>query len=165
MQPMVERTSPRPVRRAGFTLIELLLVVMLLGMVAGLAAPRVSALLPRLRVEDAGQQMVDAVRTAQTWATDHGSTLVIEYDLDEQAVRLLAAGTPPEQMPTLEPLPRGVRLTRVRLSADSEVRYGMARVSVYAGGYVRPHQVELCEPEAGRVVVNAYGTVTRPREN
>lgn len=165
MRPSAETVRPRPIRRTGFTLIELLLVVMLLGMVAGLAVPRLAGLLPRLRVEDAGQQIVDAVRTAQTWATDHGGTVLIEYDMDEQAVRLKAPGTPPEQMPTLEPLPRNVRLSRVRLSADSEARYGTARVPVYGGGFVRPHQVELVEPQAGRVTVNAYGTVTRVRED
>ncbi len=165
MQSMARKGSSGARRNSAFTLIELLLVAVVLGMAAGLAAPRLSALLPRLRLQDGGRHVIDAVRTAQTWATDRGSDVVIEYDLVAREVRLVAAGAPAEDMPRLPALPEGVRLSGVRLAADSRVTEGVATVRVHAGGYVRPHQVELFEPKAGRLLVDVHGAMARIRRD
>jgi prepilin-type N-terminal cleavage/methylation domain-containing protein len=56
------RSTPRTALRAGFTLIELCMATVMLGVLAGTAAPRVAAQLARARVAQA------AAVTAPIWS-------------------------------------------------------------------------------------------------
>jgi prepilin-type N-terminal cleavage/methylation domain-containing protein len=115
--------------RSAFTLIEVMLVVVIIGIIAGIAAPRVAALMPRVGLRAAARQIVDDVRAAQAYAADRGRTVMLRY-----------------------PLPDGVRLAQVASSAG-----GAVRVAVFPSGYVAPHRVELESGAAGRMTVEFSG--------
>lgn len=138
-------------RRSGFTLIELMLVVVLLGVVAAIAAPRVAALIPRVGLQCAARQIADDVRAAQAYAVDRCRTVTLVYGLGGGTVSIEATdpGAPP---PALDPLPEGVSIAQVA-SATS----GTVRVAVFPSGYVAPHRVQLEGAGAGRMVIDFSG--------
>ncbi|MFO8006997.1 MAG: prepilin-type N-terminal cleavage/methylation domain-containing protein [Candidatus Brocadiia bacterium] len=140
--------------RAGFTLIELLLVSALLGVAAAVVAPRVGALLPVMRLRDAGRQVADTLRTARARAADAGRAVAVEYDLTEGTVRVLSASEQPEEERPPDPLPVDVSIVAVYLPETSPLTSGTARVSVLPSGYVSPHSVELGDGRR-RVVVES----------
>jgi len=144
-------------RRSAFTLIELLLVVMLLGVIAALAAPRVTAMVPRVSLQGAARQIADDARTAQAFAADRGRIVTLEYDLAHASVRLSIAGGGPDA-PRLEPLPEGVFIGRVGSSTS-----GAARMAVFPSGYVTPHEVDLVSAGGGRLTVEFSGLRTAVR--
>jgi prepilin-type N-terminal cleavage/methylation domain-containing protein len=137
--------------RSAFTLIEVMLVVVIIGIIAGIAAPRVAALMPRVGLRAAARQIVDDVRAAQAYAADRGRTVMLRYGVTEGTVSIETAdaGAPP---PVLDPLPDGVRLAQVASSAG-----GAVRVAVFPSGYVAPHRVELESGAAGRMTVEFSG--------
>lgn len=51
-------SSPHISREDGFTLLELIIVIALIGIISGIAAPQVSGVIPGYRVKSASQQIV-----------------------------------------------------------------------------------------------------------
>ncbi len=143
--------------RCGFTLIELMMVVIVLGVIAAIAAPRVAAIMPRVGLQAAARQVVDDVRAAQAYAIDRGCRVTVVYEVDEGTVGIEAVdeAAPP---PTLDPLPGGVSIARV-----ASTRSGTVRVAVFPSGYVAPHRVELQGAGAGRMTVEFSGLGVKVR--
>jgi prepilin-type N-terminal cleavage/methylation domain-containing protein len=69
---------------AGFTLIETLLVVALVGVLAGISAPVVSAGLDRYEVISTSQQIAGTIRTARLQAVGRNMILRVRFDFPEQ---------------------------------------------------------------------------------
>ncbi|MBI4888900.1 MAG: prepilin-type N-terminal cleavage/methylation domain-containing protein [Acidobacteria bacterium] len=65
---------------AGFTLIEALIVVALIGVMAAIAAPAVTAGIDRYTILSAGQQVVSTIRTARVQAVATNMILVVRFD-------------------------------------------------------------------------------------
>lgn len=68
---------------SGFTLIETLLVVAVIGVLAGITAPVVSAGMDRYEVISASQQVAGAIRTARYQAVGRNMVLRVRFDFPE----------------------------------------------------------------------------------
>jgi prepilin-type N-terminal cleavage/methylation domain-containing protein len=68
--------------RAGFTLIELMIVVVIVGVLAGIAAPIYTANLPKKAMTSEGVALLGSVRTAQrAYHAEHDSYCLTTSDL------------------------------------------------------------------------------------
>jgi prepilin-type N-terminal cleavage/methylation domain-containing protein len=68
---------------AGFTLIEALVVMALISVLAGMAAPTVSAGIDRYEVISASQQIAGTIRTARYQAVGKNMILKVRFDYPE----------------------------------------------------------------------------------
>ncbi len=150
---VMEPEGPEVTRspRSGFTLIELMMVVIVLGIIAAIAAPRVAAVMPRVGLQGAARQVADDVRAAQSYAIDLGRTVSVVYDLDEGTVSIAPVEGAPAP-PAFDPLPDDVTIAQVASTVS-----GTVRVAVWPSGYVAPHTVELEGAGAGRMTVEFSG--------
>jgi type IV fimbrial biogenesis protein FimT len=68
---------------SGFTLIETMLVVAMVGVLAGIAAPAVAAGMDRYEVISASQQIASTVRSARYQAVGKNMVLRVRFDYPE----------------------------------------------------------------------------------
>jgi len=151
----------RPQRRA-FTLIELLLVVGLIGVLAGVALPRVRAVLPGATLRAAGHQVQDALRGARAYALRRGYPVELVYDIDAGTFGIadMVAGAAP---PLLEPLPPTARIVAIVSTRNTQATHGRARVTVGPSGQVQAHRVVVADLQGRRITVEVTGVDARLR--
>jgi prepilin-type N-terminal cleavage/methylation domain-containing protein len=68
---------------SGFTLIETMLVVAVIGVLAGIAAPAVAAGMDRYEVISASQQVAGTIRSARYQAVGKNMILKVRFDFPE----------------------------------------------------------------------------------
>jgi type IV fimbrial biogenesis protein FimT len=68
--------------RSGFTLVEVMIVLAVIGVLAGLAAPSLLNTLPGLRVNGASRQVLADLRMARTQAVEKGKSVVVKFHVD-----------------------------------------------------------------------------------
>lgn len=75
-------------QRGGFTLVEVLLVVVVLGLLAGVAVPRLSGTLARARIESTAVNIVRTAQLARAKARSAGKICEMVYDPDTRSYGL-----------------------------------------------------------------------------
>ncbi len=75
-------------RRRGFSLVEMALLVVLLGVVAGLSVPSFSRSFADLQLRESADQLAYMMRYAQSRSVLAGKTIVMAFDDDGAAYRL-----------------------------------------------------------------------------
>lgn len=70
---------PRPCRRAGFTLFELLVVLVIIGLLAGLIAPRFGGTYGKLPVITAAKDLAALMRFARSQAVTQCRPMQVDY--------------------------------------------------------------------------------------
>jgi general secretion pathway protein H len=73
--------NTRPAAQQGFTLIELLLVITIVAMLVGLAAPSISRSLPGVQLKSAAREIAAALRHARDTAITRQHQTVISIDI------------------------------------------------------------------------------------
>jgi prepilin-type N-terminal cleavage/methylation domain-containing protein len=71
-------------RRRGFTLIELMVVILLIGMMAGIAGPRLLPLITMTEHQNEARHLVGYGRAAMAHASMKHENIVVRIDLDNQ---------------------------------------------------------------------------------
>lgn len=94
------RSSLSPLRSRGFTLFELLVVLLLVGVAAGLAGIGLQRGLARAAEQNALNQMVNALRAARVHAIVTGQPAQARFDLQARTVQG-PAGPASQWPPTL----------------------------------------------------------------
>lgn len=80
------KTDQRPDARAGFTLIELLIVVVLVGVLAGIAAPNIDR--AQFQLKTASRELVTRMAAAKHMAVLKGHDVVLAFDQTNRRVRI-----------------------------------------------------------------------------
>ncbi len=102
--------AARPPRRGGFSLIELILVVLVIGVIAGLAAP-MAGQNNTTRLREAAKLLVADLAFAQNESITHGDDLrLLVFDTDDHSYYLAAASDP--ETPLINPVTRRPYVTR-----------------------------------------------------
>ncbi|MBI3097708.1 MAG: prepilin-type N-terminal cleavage/methylation domain-containing protein [Planctomycetes bacterium] len=134
--------APRP--RGGYTLLELLVVLAILAIFAGLAAPRFADFLPGYRLDQAAVRVMTLARKARTdAATQRLRTRLTcavganTYGITVEADPLRAAGVyvpPANGWGQSFPLPDGVRFAEVDLADGTVVTAGSGTIRFHPDG-------------------------------
>jgi len=110
-------------RSAGFSLVELVVVVMVLGVIAAIAAPRFGHAASSHRVDAAQKKIQLDLEYASQVARARSEAVVIEFDLDTDSYTLVGIKDPlnPGRDYTvfLNEAPYSSRITDVRFSGTS----------------------------------------------
>ena len=135
-------------RSSGFTLIELMVVVLIVGVMVGIAATRLDFMVPKYRVRAAARDVAAIMKQGKARAAAQGKDVYFELDLSQGRYWLLAPfpkedptdprpveSRPLEYVPLfVRQLPEGVHFVEVILGDRDKSNSGRVRVRLSAFG-------------------------------
>ena len=141
--------------RRGMTLFELLVALVVVGLLAALARPRLDRITSVWRLRSAGSEIESVVRWARNAAVARGRTAQVMYDVPAGLfwVRLGEASF------SVRRLSEGVRLHVVAFPNGLAVFHDVAAVRVFPDGTIEGHQVVLWAAD-GRRLSLAFNRLT-----
>ena len=74
---------------AGFTLVELILVILILGIIAGVAIPSIRGIMDETILDEATQEIVNVLMYARDLAIQNNTTRVVDFDPSQETCSLL----------------------------------------------------------------------------
>ncbi|MFQ5653681.1 MAG: Tfp pilus assembly protein FimT/FimU [Planctomycetota bacterium] len=146
------RTGIAPLSRGGYTLIELVVVIIILGILASMAIPRLEGLSPRYRLRAAAREVGAKIHWVRNQAGGAGERYGLHYDLEEGKLWIILPPGPDddpdlaledrERLTKLE-LPRAIRIDEVLLADGSSVQSGGVEIEFDPYGHEGSHIVYL----------------------
>ena len=146
--------EPMPKNTKGYTLIELVVVIILLGLVFSITAPRFRDALLTDNLKSATRKLVGRINELRTDAVQEQSNPVLFFDLDANMYWHGFADMTGEERDDLRDrnathLPEGVRITDISFSDKEKKLAGEVPIRFNKRGYVRQCAIHL-ESNDGR---------------
>lgn len=150
-------TAGRLSKQQGFTLIELVLVVVLLGLFAGLGLPLLSSV-DFDRLDATGRRLAGTVKYFYNEAILTGYEHQLTLDLDQNRIsvarleangELQAAGGPAKSFPLRE----GITIESVDQPQRGERRSGQVTCIIYPGGWLDETVIHLRDEDMRRLTL------------
>ena len=137
----------RPVRLSkGFTLIELVIVVTIIAITVGYAAPRLFTGFTTSGLDQATRDLSAIVQYTQSQAVKRHKPYYVRFDFDEDLVGMYAkpegSGLEPELEKKIK-LPDGVSLQGVKSPYQPKKEQGRIEIAVTSEGIVEPAVIYL----------------------
>lgn len=143
--------------RRGFTMLELVLVVVIIGMVAAVAAPRLAASQTGARLNAAEKRLASEFAAAAEMATTKGVTHTIQFDIAASELRVFE-GPLANKSALVRTVPLGAEPYGVSL-VSTNITGGASTIRVDGFGmYSATAKVQIAHRGAVRVV-NLNGPV------
>lgn len=136
--------------RRGITLVELIVVMALLGLLAGISFPTVSAGLDALRLSAASNSLVSFFNAALNRAERRQQVVEITISKPERALRIRSAEPGLER--SLE-LPEGVAIRAVLPPVPQEEDQPVRHLLIYPGGALPRVGIEIATSKGDRRIV------------
>lgn len=134
---------PEGGRRGGFTLVELMVVVVIVGLMVGVAATKLDFMVPKYRLRGAAREVAGLLKQARSRSAGSGKDVYVEFDLPRGQYWVLVAFPKPvetalegdpaalEYQPVLQQsLPEGVKFVDIIQGAKDRYDSGRARLKV-----------------------------------
>lgn len=149
--------------RCAVTLAELLVVLVIMGLVAGIAVVRTSGATRRAKLEQAAGTLIHIDSNLREYAIRHQKRGTLRFDLTRGTIR---SSPGDESAGRTQTLGSGVKMRRV-MSTTRDVTFGAITVDYTCIGSTESYAVEL-ESDGGDVVwllfAGLSGQVTRLKE-
>ncbi|MDA8126948.1 MAG: prepilin-type N-terminal cleavage/methylation domain-containing protein [Deltaproteobacteria bacterium] len=135
----------------GYTLIELAVVVLLVGLMLTLAAPRVRDTLLNDDLKAATRQLLGATRELRNDAIREQTDYLLRIDLGQPSFWSYPADATPEKRAEVRKaavrLPAGIRIVDVRHAGEAKKGDGEASIRFFRQGYVTPTVIHLAKDD------------------
>lgn len=150
--------SPEPRRReAGYTLIELAVVILLIGLMLFLAAPRIRDTLLDDSLKSAVRHITGVAKALRYEAVREQVDYVLHLDLNNNTVWTYTADMTPEKRDERQRvafnLPTDVKITDIYRIGRKKQNDGDATITFFKRGYVQPTVVHLAKGDRAFTMV------------
>ncbi len=143
------RTRP-PAGPGGFTLVELLLVLVLLGVVVGIAMPYFVHSIRGNRLRVAGRTLVTVSRYARSMAVLKQAEVSLTFDLDSGKIDVVSSNA---DLPRFTRNLEGVLLASLAIAGAEPVAEGVCTVPYYRNGLCRPFALRMLDQQGAGLTV------------
>ncbi|AFY78495.1 MAG: prepilin-type N-terminal cleavage/methylation domain-containing protein [Hydrococcus sp. C42_A2020_068] len=114
--------------KAGYTLIEILVVIIIAGVLAAIAAPSWVAFIERQRLNEANNQVYQAIRQAQSQAQKEKETWQVSLK-EESGVAKLAVHSAKVTSPSWKEFPQSIRIDTTKTNLlETSTSSGIYRI-------------------------------------
>ena len=128
--------------RGGFSLMELLLVVVIMGIAVGIAAPAMMRSIAGNRLRTAGRALVTSARYARSMSILHQTPVTIRFNLDQGGIEV---SSPDPATQGMSRVMDGVHLQSFQIEDQDAVSEGMVEIPFSRNGTCRPFSVTLAD--------------------
>jgi general secretion pathway protein H len=144
-------------RQAGYTLIELAVVILLIGLMLFLAAPRIRDTLLDDSLKSAARHITGVAKALRYEAVREQVDYVMHLDLNSHAVWTYAADMTPEKRSERQKsafnFPQDVKIADIYRIGKEKQTDGDATITFFKRGYVQPTVVHLAKGDRAFTLV------------
>ena len=137
---------PRDSRSKGFTLLELMIVIAIISIVLGYAAPRIISSLTNSDIDEAQRMLENLYLTAKSYAITQHKPCYIQYDIDNKIVGFYpvpeTSGTEPEMERKIK-LPDTIEIKGVKTMNQPKIDKGKAEIKMNTDGIIEKSLIYL----------------------
>ena len=137
--------------RGGFSLMELLLVVVIMGIAVGIAAPAMVHSIAGNRLRTAGRALVTSARYARSMSILHQTPVILRFNLDQGGIEVTS---PDPATQGLSRIMDGVRLQSFQIEDQDAVSEGLIEIPFSRNGTCRPFTVTLSDSGGNTMTIS-----------